>query len=287
MSTPAHAYESYSVPALFGPLAELLVEAARPQAGDRLVDVACGTGVVLRTAAQHVGSQGRLTGIDVNPGMVTVAREVTRQEGLTPELLKAPAEALPVPDASADLVLCGAGLMFFSDRVAALSEMRRILAPGGRVAVSVLQDLSHHPFYEALFGEIRTHLGIADLVSPFALGDETGLRRLFDVAGLAAVEVHQRSFTARFAQPDRFLSAAVNTAAAGIPELQRLDDAGRTELLDAISEQMQPLVQEATVDDHVVLPMHAHIAYARRLGAPGRPAGAVGPAPHERLASST
>lgn len=271
--TPAEAYESYSVPALFAPLAQLLVEAARPQPGDRLVDVACGTGIVLRQAASHVGPQGRLDGVDVNPDMVSVARGTVDHEGLTAVFHEAPAEALPFADASADLVLCGAGLMFFPDRVAALSEMRRVVVPDGAVAVSVLQDISRHPFYAALFDAIQDHLGLESFSGPFVLGDEDELRRLFSAAGFASVRVDQGSFTARFAEPERFLTAAVNTASAGIPQLQRLPAEARDELITAVSGRMEDRVHAATVDEHVVLPMHAHIVRATPTSTPRWPVG--------------
>ena len=106
------------------------------------------------------------------------------------------------------------------------------------------------------------HDALAGFAGPFVLGDEAELRHLFRAEGFGSVQVQQRSFTARFPEPERLLAAAVNTAAAGIPQLQRLHDAARDELRAAISGDLQPRVQAATVDDHVVLPMYAHIARA-------------------------
>ena len=100
-----------------------------------MVDVACGTGVVARLAAARVGPAGAVTGVDVTPGMLAVARSISA-DGPPIEWHEASAGKLPLPDASADVVLCSLGLQFFPDREAALREMRRILVPGGRLAVN-------------------------------------------------------------------------------------------------------------------------------------------------------
>ena len=133
-------YERELVPAVFGVWAPILVELAQPGPGERVVDVACGTGIVARIAATRVGPTGAVVGVDLNPGMLSVARSVVSTDSRSGGPLQwqeASADKLPFPDGSFDVVYCQLGLQFFADRAAALREMRRVLGPGGRLALMV------------------------------------------------------------------------------------------------------------------------------------------------------
>src|SRR5262245_65586750 len=129
------------VPALFAPWASHLIRIADPKPGERVLDAGCGTGIVARQVAARVGAKGSVTGLDLSPHMLAVARETAAREGRTVEWREGQAEKLPFPVGSFDLVLCQFALMFFADRAAALAEMRRVLSAGGRAAVSVWQGL--------------------------------------------------------------------------------------------------------------------------------------------------
>jgi ubiquinone/menaquinone biosynthesis C-methylase UbiE len=131
-ASAAENYERHFVPAIGEPVARRLLDAARPAPGERVLDVACGTGIAARLAVDGRRPAGHVTGLDANPGMLEVARR-SRPAGI--EWHEAPAEDMPLPDASFDLVLCSMGVQFFSDKVRALREMRRVLAPGGRAVV--------------------------------------------------------------------------------------------------------------------------------------------------------
>src|SRR5262245_13390178 len=111
MRNPAETYESYMVPTLFAPWASLLVQSANPQPGEHVLDVACGTGVVARHVAPRIGSGGKVSGLDLNPNMLTVARTAAEREGLAIEWHEGQAEKLAFPDGSFDLVLCQFALM--------------------------------------------------------------------------------------------------------------------------------------------------------------------------------
>lgn len=132
----AERYERYVARYILAPWATLLVDAARLTAGERVLDVACGTGVVTREAAKRVGRTGHAVGIDLNPGMIAVARSLPAGDESI-EWLERSALALGLDDASFDVVLCQQGLQFFPDKVVALQEMRRVLCPSGRLALSV------------------------------------------------------------------------------------------------------------------------------------------------------
>lgn len=197
MEQAAVAYEETLVPALFHRWAEVVAAHAGLTPGQRVLDVACGTGVLARAAASQVGSTGTVVGLDVNPGMLQVARDqapsIRWEEGR--------AESLPFEPASFDAVLSQFGLMFFQDRRRALTEMHRVLAPGGSLSVAVLGSLDEIPAYAILAGVIHSLVGhdVADLLrAPFALGDPPALEYLFREAGIAAPVVHTHSGPAEF-----------------------------------------------------------------------------------------
>jgi len=147
--TAAENYQRKWVPYSFDPLAGLLLDHAKVRLGERVVDVACGTGAVARKAAPRAGQAGAVVAVDSNPAMLAVGRSLPAPEGATIDWREGSAMSLPLPDASTDLALCQHGMQFFSDRGAALGEMRRVLAPGGRAAICVWRSLEHNPLSAA------------------------------------------------------------------------------------------------------------------------------------------
>ena len=138
LTSVAENYERNLVPIIFAPWADELVETARLRQGDRVLDVACGTGIVARIAARKLGGTGSVTGLDVGAPMIMVARATALTEGVAVEWREASVVELPFPGAAFDVVLCQSGLQFFPDRPASLREMHRVLEPrGGRLILSV------------------------------------------------------------------------------------------------------------------------------------------------------
>jgi ubiquinone/menaquinone biosynthesis C-methylase UbiE len=196
-ASAAAVYESFFVPALFREPADQIVSAVGLSAGQSVLDVACGTGVLARAALGAVDPGGRVVGLDRNGGMLAVARSIapaiTWQEGL--------AETLPFNEASFDAVLSQFGLMFFDDRAAALREMRRVAKPNGVVGVAVWDSLERTPGYAAMTDLLHRLFGakVADaLRAPFVLGDQQALRGLMDEAGMTDAQVIVVDVTARF-----------------------------------------------------------------------------------------
>ena len=202
--TAPEIYAEHLVPAVFAPWAPVLLDAAAVGIGHTVLDVACGTGVVAAAAAERVGPSGAVTGVDINPGMIAVA---ARTQGV--RWARADAARLPFPDGGFDRVLCQAGLQFVPDRLGALREMRRVLRPGGRVALLVWRALHHSPGFAALADALQTVVGpeaAAVMRAPFVFGDDPRpLVTLLDSAGFGDVDVQARAVTVRFASVEAFV----------------------------------------------------------------------------------
>jgi ubiquinone/menaquinone biosynthesis C-methylase UbiE len=130
-------YERYLVPSIFASWARDLVNLAKLRAGERVLDVACGTCIVARIAARTLGSGNNIVGLDLSGPMLSAARAVAADENTSIEWREGSAVELPLADATFEVVFCQQGLQFFPDRAKALSEMHRVLAPGGRLVLSV------------------------------------------------------------------------------------------------------------------------------------------------------
>lgn len=203
--SPADVYDEQFVPALFRQWGPVLCDCADIRRGQRVLDVACGTGALTVAVAARVSPGGTVLGLDANPDMLAVARR--KHAGI--EWHDGRAESLPFPDASFDAVVSQFGLMFFSDRVAALREMQRVLRPGGHLAVAVCDALERSPGYAALAALLERLFGrpVADAFrAPFVLGDAASLRALCTDAGLAEARVTQHQGTVRFASIDALVS---------------------------------------------------------------------------------
>src|SRR5918911_326790 len=178
-------YQRYLVPAITALWAADLIERAAPRSGERVLDVACGTGVVARLAAERIGI-GRVVGLDINGGMLAVARSVPQDGGPPVEWQEGSVLQMPFPDGAFNVVLCQLGLQFFPDRPAALREMWRVLASGGRLALSVYSAIEHTPAANALAQALDRHLGPGTSeikCAEHALADADELRRLVSDAG--------------------------------------------------------------------------------------------------------
>jgi ubiquinone/menaquinone biosynthesis C-methylase UbiE len=177
----AELYERYLVPAIFHPWALDLVALAVPQPGERVLDVACGTGVVARLLAPHVGITGIVVAVDRDAERLAVARTLPPTPGTVIEWREGDVLALPFPAAVFDLVCCQQGLQFFADRLAALREMARVLVPGGRLALNVWRALPHNPGAAAMAEALERHVSpeaAAVRRAPFALGEAEEVRAL-------------------------------------------------------------------------------------------------------------
>ena len=201
----AELYERYVARYILGPWTPLLVDAAHVGIGERVLDVACGTGVVARAAAERVGAAGRVVGVDLNAGMIAVARSLPAPVGAAIEWIERSALDLRLPDATMDVVLCQQGLQFFPDKLVALREMRRVLAPGGRLALSVWNGVG---LYNGAVGEaLARFVGDAAALQFCAsrqVPTQAELQGLATAAGFSAVELRVRRIDVRLPRLDKF-----------------------------------------------------------------------------------
>lgn len=193
----AEAYEKLLAPALFAEWTQRLADAADIREGQRVLDVACGTGILARVMAERVGSDGSVSGVDANPGMLVVANRIAPEI----EWREGDAEALPYESDSFDAVVCQFGLMLFSSPKTALQEMKRVLRPGGHLAAAVFGPLDDLPAYAAI-ADVYDRLvdkSVGDaLRTPFSMGDTDVLASVFAGAGISSRKMTTEVGTACF-----------------------------------------------------------------------------------------
>jgi ubiquinone/menaquinone biosynthesis C-methylase UbiE len=202
----AERYERCPARYILGPWAPLLVDAARVALGQRVLDVACGTGVVTRAAAKRVGSLGRVVGVDLNPGIIAVARSLPASVGAPIEWLEQSALDLRLEDASFDAVLCQQGLQFFPNKAVALKEMRRVLDRDGRLALSVWNSTG---LYNNAVGNALARLVSSEVADRFNASRQSppakDLQSLAIEAGFSAVEVRVSQIDVHLPRLDKFV----------------------------------------------------------------------------------
>ncbi len=246
-------YEQDFVPSLFGQWAPRLADAADVGPGDRFLDVGCGTGVVAREAALRVGPSGRVVGLDLNESMLAVAKRMRPEI----EWRQGDVIQLPFEDESFDAVVSQFMLMFIADRVAAIKEMWRVLAPGGRLAVAAWMAFERSLGDVALAEIARRLIGddaAESFKAPYVLGDEDKLLGLFRSAGITEAQVETREGSFFFSSIDEMVRVWVKGWV-----LADMDDETYGALL---KEARNDLKRFCNGDGEIRLPMDAHIVTA-------------------------
>ncbi len=251
----AEAYEDRFVPALFQQWVSPVLRAARLRPGDRVLDVACGTGVVARAAAELVAPNGRVVGLDLNPAMLEVARRVApgvewRQGDVT---------ALPFGEATFDVVTCQSAIFFFPDPTTALAQMKRVVRLGGRVVVQAFSSLSAQPAYGPWADLVARHAGpdAVELLGTYWSEGDVGLMRdRCAEVGLRVAAVDQHVQPAYF--PD--VAAMVLTEVNATPLRDRLDQAH----LDRILAESHDVLRSFLRGGQLVIPLAGYVLAAER-----------------------
>ncbi len=208
------------------------------QPGERVLDVACGTGLVTFRAALAVGPEGAVLGVDISDAMVQEVREVAGRRGFAQvRAERMAAESLDLPERSFDVALCALGLMFVTDPAATLAGIHRALRPGGRFAAAVWGARQNCGWAE-LFPIVERR--VASDVCPlfFQLGTGDTLAGAMAAAGFADITAERLRPTLRFASTEEaceaaFLGGAVALAYARFDEATRAS--ARAEYLASIA----------------------------------------------------
>ena len=232
-------YEQWLAAPLFRPWAELALEEVKLSKGDRLLDVACGTGIVARVARERLRDGKGIVGIDISADMLAIARAVA------PDIDWRQGSATDLPlreDEQFEVVVCQQGLQFFPDKRAAAVEMRRALKSGGRLAVLTWRPDSEVPLFRELRDVAQRHVGaIADQRHSF--GDRAALEALFREAGFHDARSRTISRTIWFGNGTPFLRmntmALVGMSAGG----KTMTDADRKRAVETIIGDSAPVLQ--------------------------------------------
>ncbi len=255
----AELYERHLASAVTSLWASDLVERVEVRAGERVLDVACGTGVVARAAADRVGPDGHVTGLDINPAMLAVARS----ESSGADFVQGSAGALPFDDASFDVVTCQLGLQFFPDRAKAVAQMRRVLVGGGRLGLSVYGPIEHNPGTLALAQALDHHLGTGASQTKraeHALSYSALVERLVTGAGFRDVTVTTETKLVRFPSTPAWVQVQLTATPLASLLADALARRGMTEKITAaVEESLRPY----EADGGLVFPQEAHILLAR------------------------
>ena len=255
----AEIYEKYLVPAIFAFWSPILLSLVSPKPGERILDIACGTGTVARLAAERVGSKGRVVGLDISAGMLTVARSIPSPSGQI-EWREADAQSTPFPDGSFDVVTCQLGLQFMPDRAKALREMRRVLIPQGRLAILVWRPMRYSPGFAVLEQALEQYAGPEAakwMHSPFSLGDRHELNKLIEQAGFTNATIQIGIGTVRFKSVDQFVS--LYTGGSPLSALvSHLNEKSYSTMVENVRNGLESYVD----DQGLAFPIEGHLASA-------------------------
>jgi ubiquinone/menaquinone biosynthesis C-methylase UbiE len=230
------AYDRELVPWLFEHWAEPMVDLIAPEASSRIVDVACGSGLIVRHLLGRLGASGRVHGVDFDAAMLAYAADSVDDGRVGWHV--SDATHLPFETGSMDRVSCHQGLQFFPERLAALSEVRRVLEPGGRLAVATWGRLEDNPWPAALAGAVGRLLGddaSGGMAVVCDLGDPAELAELLREAGFEKVTADEQQRTVTH----RDVRAAVAGQLAALPSgsvIDELADEQRSELVELMCE---------------------------------------------------
>lgn len=263
---PMAIYDRVMRPAIFEPLALVVLDELALRPGERLVDVATGPGSLAHPAAVRLGPTGRVTGCDISAAMLELARaKAPAPEGAPIDWVETPACPLEgVADESHDVATCQQGLQFFPDRVGALRELHRALVPGGRLAVAVWSSIEDSPLFDGLGEVVREVFGDEPrdryASGPWGFPDPAALEAVVAEAGFRDVRVEQRRIDAVFPQGLAVMLPMLNLSPVG-EETGGADEDQQRAVDEAMARRLAPLVGD---DGAVRSPLVTNVAFAVR-----------------------
>jgi SAM-dependent methyltransferase len=243
--------------AAFGPATELAIEQAAPKLGERALDIGSGCGATVLELVRRVGLQGHVLGIDVSRPMSERARQRIAAAGIAHvEIVVADAASYAFPPAERDLLFSRFGVMFFTDPVAALSNLRRAMRPGGRLQWIVWRRLEDNPWFLVPLEAARPLLPSQPQADPFAPGpfafaDSDRVRHLLESAGWGNVRFVREEMQLRIAAADAIEGAAEMASSMG-PVARQL--AAQPECRSAVRQAIATALHAHASPDGILLP---------------------------------
>ena len=259
-TTAAESYEQHLVPGMFRHFAERVVDLANPQPGERVLDLACGTGIGARLAARRIGEPAAVAGLDLDAAMLSVAARLARDMGAAIDWHCANALTMPFADHSFDLCLCLQGLQFLPDRVAGFAEIRRVLEPRGRLCATMWAPLEYNLGHQALVRALENQgADAAPARRPCSFSNADEIRDAARSAGFRSIDLHAEDGVSDFASIDSFLEGITVGAPSTRHAVARLSQDGRS----AFAADVIALLQPYLASGRLAYPMRTFILIAR------------------------
>ncbi|HKI79335.1 MAG TPA: class I SAM-dependent methyltransferase [Ignavibacteriaceae bacterium] len=238
---PAENYQKYFVPVIGKPIAADLISVANIKPGEKIIDIACGTGVAAFLAKEKTGKDGMVAGVDVNPGMLGVARSIT-PENISIDWYESPADNIPLDDNTFDVALSSLSLQFFPDKPAALKEIYRVLKPGGRLAFIVPGPT---PIFVETDETFSKHLGkeaAGFIRAVFSLNDHSEINDMIKDTGFKDVSVRSEKKDLHLPPPQDFLWQYMTSTPLS-SFIEKMDKETYATMESEVVEKWQPFVQ--------------------------------------------
>ena len=251
-------YEEQKVPGMFAPLADTTLKVIEVVDDDAVLDVACGTGILARKVREKFGDQPRIVGVDLNEGMIAVAKGLSDPVSQSCEWIVANAEDMPFDDSMFSMVLCQQGLQFMPDKEGVLREMYRVLRPEGRIVITVWNGVADFlvPIVDALGRHVSNE--VADKAkAPFAY-DGSRLLPIMSNVGFSDVSIENLTINRTIRATDN----AIRDEIMGTAVASSVEDAGETVLQKIVQETSDSLSKFLQGSDFVI-PQHTHIIQGR------------------------
>jgi SAM-dependent methyltransferase len=275
-NTAAEMYEQYLVPAMFEPFARDLTHLCNIRRSDRILDLACGTGIVSRLVIDYVDvTAGKVVAVDTNPVMLNMARHCSVGKDI--DWKEGSAMSLPFPNEFFDLVVCQQGLQFFPDRIKALGEMNRVLVGAthngdkdcgyGRLVLSVWTSIEDSPGFsilKRLLQETISHEAATIIQLPHSLSDSSELISLVRAAGFGKILSKEVTKTISFPSVEEFVVGFTNGSmlASYFSNKKNVDDISRNILLKRASRELSQFVDEHS--RRLSFPLSTRLVFANK-----------------------